>query len=277
MQTVLNRGTSIIGCANGGLRFFVGGLRSPGDGATAWPSLYPRPALGLGMVWCGSRPGQQRKCSRKVVLRFHGDIAGRKVQSGRSAVLAQRRTSSSSSSFRAATWPSATEQGSNHDIVLTEAATTLADDVDRQDFLRTLAETGQKTGFEVHAYCLMHNHFHLVVETPEANLVAGMRWLLSTCLIGYLAAVRPRPGWMRVDRWLGEHGMGADTAEGRQEFERRMVARRKSDPVKLALAARLRRETTLTMGWIAARLKTGTRQSTTTRLQESKRKRQTER
>jgi len=32
----------------------------------------------------------------------------------------------------------------------------------------------------VHAYCLMNNHFHLVVETPNANLVAGMRWFLST-------------------------------------------------------------------------------------------------
>jgi REP element-mobilizing transposase RayT len=36
----------------------------------------------------------------------------------------------------------------------------LRDDVDRQDFLKTLAETCQKTGFEVHAYCLMGNHFH---------------------------------------------------------------------------------------------------------------------
>jgi putative transposase len=57
------------------------------------------------------------------------------------------------------------------------------DDVDRQDFLKTLAEACQKTGFQVHAYCLMRNHFHLVVETPNANLVAGMRWLLSTYTI----------------------------------------------------------------------------------------------
>src|SRR6266436_1843423 len=53
------------------------------------------------------------------------------------------------------------------------------DVVDRQDFLKTLAEACQKTGFEVQAYCLMPNHFHLVVEKPDANLVAGMRWLLS--------------------------------------------------------------------------------------------------
>jgi len=57
------------------------------------------------------------------------------------------------------------------------------DDVDRQDFLKTLAEACQKTGFQVHAYCLMRNHFHLVVETPNANLVAGMRWLLSAYTI----------------------------------------------------------------------------------------------
>ncbi len=35
------------------------------------------------------------------------------------------------------------------------------DDVDRQDFLKTLAEACQKSGWQVHAYCLMNNHFHL--------------------------------------------------------------------------------------------------------------------
>jgi len=276
------------------------------------------------------------------------------------------------------------------------------DDVDRQDFLKTLAETCQKTGFEVHAYCLMGNHFHLVVETPEANLVSGMRWLLSTytirfnhrhklsghvfsgrykalsvegsgdgylktvcdyvhlnpvragllgtrerllaypwsSLVWYLAAAEHRPRWMRVDRLLGEHGIGVDTATGRGEFECRMEARReqamdesqcetlrrawclgseafrqqmlermegqlgeyhsgelrresgvaraeriiteelgrlgwtevqlrerrKSDPAKLALATRLRRETTQTVGWIAARLQMGTRKSAAAKL-----------
>jgi REP element-mobilizing transposase RayT len=54
------------------------------------------------------------------------------------------------------------------------------DEVDRQDFLKRLAEACQKTGWQMYAYCLMQNHFHLVVETPNANLVAGMRWLVST-------------------------------------------------------------------------------------------------
>ena len=52
-------------------------------------------------------------------------------------------------------------------------------DVDRQDFVKTLAETCEKTGFQVHAYCLMRNNFHLVAETPNGNLVAGMKWFLS--------------------------------------------------------------------------------------------------
>ena len=35
------------------------------------------------------------------------------------------------------------------------------DDVDRQDFTKTLAEACQKTAWQVHAYCLMPNHYHL--------------------------------------------------------------------------------------------------------------------
>lgn len=55
-----------------------------------------------------------------------------------------------------------------------------ADDQDRAQFLRTLGEACAKTGWQVHAYCLMSNHFHAVVETPQPNLAAGMRWLLGT-------------------------------------------------------------------------------------------------
>ena len=250
------------------------------------------------------------------------------------------------------------------------------DDVDRQDFLKTLSEACQKTRFEVHAYCLMGNHFHLVVETPEANLVAGMRWLLSAYTIrfnhrhnlaghvfsgrykallvegssfGYLrtvcdyvhlnpvrakllerggasaklsveqsdvvfgdteisSAVDPggpaagrawdrafevgmearrqpetddaewepvRRGWClggeafrkemleRMEGELGEHHLGELRRESAEVRAERIIAeelkregrseaelgeRRKSDPFKLALAARLRRETTLTVG-----------------------------
>lgn len=54
------------------------------------------------------------------------------------------------------------------------------DDLDRRRFLETLAESCVKTGWRVPAYCLMDNHFHLVVETPLPNLVAGTKWLLGT-------------------------------------------------------------------------------------------------
>jgi len=54
------------------------------------------------------------------------------------------------------------------------------DDEDREKFIETLGAACGKTGWQVHAYCLMGNHFHLVVETPRANLVAGMRWFLGT-------------------------------------------------------------------------------------------------
>lgn len=54
------------------------------------------------------------------------------------------------------------------------------DDTDHEDFLSTMCDVCKKTGWEVHAICLMGNHFHLVVETPRGNLVAGMKWLLGT-------------------------------------------------------------------------------------------------
>ena len=54
------------------------------------------------------------------------------------------------------------------------------DDLDRRRFLETLGQVCAKTGWLVQAYCLMGNHFHLVVETPLPNLVAGMKWFLGT-------------------------------------------------------------------------------------------------
>jgi REP element-mobilizing transposase RayT len=54
------------------------------------------------------------------------------------------------------------------------------DDHDHFRFLDTLGEACGKTGWQVHALCLMHNHFHLVLETPNADLVAGMKWFLGT-------------------------------------------------------------------------------------------------
>jgi REP element-mobilizing transposase RayT len=50
-------------------------------------------------------------------------------------------------------------------------------DGDRELFLATLGRTVIRWRWVAHAYCLMGNHYHLVIETPEANLSRGMRQL----------------------------------------------------------------------------------------------------
>lgn len=161
-------------------------------------------------------------------------------------------------------------------------------DADRELFLELLARTCWRTGWQIHAYCLMSNHFHLVIETPRSNLSAGMQWLLGSYtqkfnrrhrlsghLFGgrykallvdgrrgaylrqvcdyvhlnpvraailrtkdkvhsyrwsscahYLKNKRKRPGWLRTDRLLGEHGLRGDKARARREFSRRMESMR---------------------------------------------------
>jgi REP element-mobilizing transposase RayT len=168
------------------------------------------------------------------------------------------------------------------------------DDEDRRLFLATLGEACAKTEWQVHAFCLMSNHFHLVVETPRANLSAGMRWFLGTYtgrynrrhrLFGHLfsgrfkalnvdaaspgylktvcdyvhlnpvrakwiAAGKPvqsysrssypeylrKPGkrliWLRVERLLGEWGIGRDDAAGRGRFEQGMEMRAEQERAK---------------------------------------------
>ena len=58
-------------------------------------------------------------------------------------------------------------------------------DGDRSAFIRTLGEACQRTGWRVHAFVLMSNHYHLLIETPQANLVAGMRWFQTTWTVRF--------------------------------------------------------------------------------------------
>ena len=51
------------------------------------------------------------------------------------------------------------------------------DDVDRAHFLEILGDVVARYGWMCHAYCLMTNHYHLLIETPEANLSRGMHLL----------------------------------------------------------------------------------------------------
>lgn len=50
-------------------------------------------------------------------------------------------------------------------------------------FLKTLGQACERTGWRVHSYVLMRNHYHLLLETPEPNLSSGMQWLQSTYTI----------------------------------------------------------------------------------------------
>lgn len=51
------------------------------------------------------------------------------------------------------------------------------EDRDRELFLKILGQVVRRSNWLCHAYCLMDNHYHLLVETPEGNLSAGMRQL----------------------------------------------------------------------------------------------------
>ena len=62
------------------------------------------------------------------------------------------------------------------------------DDDDRRWFSMLRHQVIQRCGWRLHGYCLMTNHFHLLVETPEPNLSSGMQRLKS----GYAAYFNER-------------------------------------------------------------------------------------
>jgi REP-associated tyrosine transposase len=59
------------------------------------------------------------------------------------------------------------------------------DDADRLRFLQTLEEMVSRFGVVVHAYCLMLNHHHLLLQTTRANLSAAAGWLQATYSIRF--------------------------------------------------------------------------------------------
>lgn len=52
-----------------------------------------------------------------------------------------------------------------------------SDDRDRRRFLTTLGSVTERSNVHCHAYCLMANHYHLLLETPDANLSLAIRQL----------------------------------------------------------------------------------------------------
>ena len=59
------------------------------------------------------------------------------------------------------------------------------DDKDRHAWLDLMGRAGARIGLRVHAWVLMGNHFHVLLETPEPNLVIGMKWLLGVYSQGW--------------------------------------------------------------------------------------------
>ena len=65
------------------------------------------------------------------------------------------------------------------------------DDADREAFLAVLAAVVERFGWRLYAYCLMDDHYHLIAETPGANLSKGMRQLNGV----YTQRVNRRHRW----------------------------------------------------------------------------------
>lgn len=80
---------------------------------------------------------------------------------------------------------------------------------DRKSFVFRLGQVCASHGWRVHAWVLMGNHFHLLFETPQANLVTGMQWLLGTFSQGWNRA-RLRRGHVFQGRYKSVPVTGTD-------------------------------------------------------------------
>src|SRR5271156_5028783 len=59
------------------------------------------------------------------------------------------------------------------------------DDEDHHIFLATLAQACEEFGLRIHAYCLMPNHYHFLVEPPRANLSRSIGWFQTTYTVRF--------------------------------------------------------------------------------------------
>ena len=136
--------------------------------------------------------------------------------------------------------PSFGRTGRREDIYLNDA--------DRQDFLKSMAEVCLKTGWQVHAYCLIKPEMLEKIEgrLGDHHSRTLRREMAETKAERIVKEELKRMGWTKADLESG----------------------RNSDPGKLPLAARLRQETTLSIKRIAARVQLGTSKSANARLHE---------
>ena len=74
------------------------------------------------------------------------------------------------------------------------------DDNDREVFLEFLGLTVRRFGWSLSAFVLMTNHFHLLVQTSEANLSRGMHWL-NTKYVVWFNRIHKRSGHLYGGRF----------------------------------------------------------------------------
>ena len=74
---------------------------------------------------------------------------------------------------------------------------------DRAVFESILGRTVLRYAWNLHAYCLMGNHFHLVLDTPQANIARGMQYLKSSYAL-WFNACRPREGALFERRYFDD-------------------------------------------------------------------------
>jgi REP-associated tyrosine transposase len=71
---------------------------------------------------------------------------------------------------------------------------------DREKFLEYLASASKRYGAVIHAYCLMSNHYHLLLETPSGNLSQIMRHI-NGAYTTYFNVKRKRAGHLFQGRY----------------------------------------------------------------------------
>jgi REP element-mobilizing transposase RayT len=109
-------------------------------------------------------------------------------------------------------------------------------DEDRKAFLFRLGQVCGSHGWRVHAWVLMGNHFHLLLETPEPNLVSGMKYLLGTFSQGWNAR-RARRGHVFQGRYKS---VPVSAAEGSPYYFRIAADYIHLNPARAGLAGGVR-------------------------------------
>jgi putative transposase len=74
-----------------------------------------------------------------------------------------------------------TQRATDHELLF-------VDSFDRRGFLHILLKTAKRWSWEIHDYCLLSNHFHLVVRTLEPSIAEGMQHLNARHVAAFNAA-----------------------------------------------------------------------------------------